>query len=91
MADTQSQTPFARWLEETGHTLVDAQIATRLGYATLIAAKKGRAMRYGTAKTLSEYTKGAVSIAELCEPASASADSSGPHEQQAAEPADAAE
>lgn len=44
---------------------------------------------YGRARALSEATNGAVSIAELCEPAP-SADSSGPHEQQTAEP-DAAE
>lgn len=72
MAETEKSS-FARWLAASGQTLVDLHHATRIGYATLVAAKGGRPMRYATAKALSEATGGAVSIAELCEPALAEA------------------
>lgn len=57
------------WLEANPDcTMADIMRDTGLGYETLRALKRGRAAAYRTAKILSQYTDGEISIDALCDP-----------------------
>ncbi|MCC7542380.1 MAG: hypothetical protein IT379_39545 [Deltaproteobacteria bacterium] len=64
---------FPEWVDSQGHgVMTRIQRDTGVGYTTLMRARRGELIgEYATAKRISEATGGAVSIAELCEPAEA--------------------
>lgn len=60
------------WLNaDPKRTLQAVAHACQLPYSTCHKIKSGRPARYHTAKLISEYTSGEVTIAELCEPPNA--------------------
>ena len=59
--------PLNRWLSRTGTTITALQRLTGLGYATLLRASWGRAMRPRTAAIVAAATQGGVSVLDLTE------------------------